>query len=549
MQARKDILDLRHRRSRQAGVYCSECGQSAIVCGGTHGGQDVPPLHSASGWTIAGLPDETVLDAVPGDGTVDGFLVKGSQVRSESPIVVDSTPTTNTFQAASPSTKEGEPLTVPHDVDADAQPDTMTRLRTPSSQLPKQPILKRKKSKKRKSSTKKGFLIGTIALALVVALVMLVGVLQVPLPPQVTLHVTPVQRMVHQVEHVNAVLGTPGSGEATARLLKVSTSPQSIVAHASGKGFTQSVSAHGSLTLTNESSSWQTIPAGASYAGRSGIKVVTDTLVQVPPVDLTTSPPTLGQAEVPAHSQQGGDASNIPARDIDACCAAGVAVRNLSSFSGGRDGQPYPILQSSDIQEAATPLEQKLMRSATNTVGSQVSARERLVSTPHCTSVIQSSQGDGAHVESTRVQIQVTCSAEAYRTDQVASRAWTHLQEQPSPNAQDASALRSSYAPSLTGTKILRAAVSDVGAGTITLTVWVQGVWVRQFGPEQQSWMRTHLAGKRPNEVRGLLSPAQGIERVTFSWHPEGQVTFPSDPTQIIILIRPGGTVQLSSLT
>lgn len=538
MEARK-IIRPYLQPTHSPGVYCRECGQSAIACGGTHGQSGTPPLRTDSGWTIAGLPDEDVVEefSTPliGDAGVpeDGGTHDGGRGRHP-PIVVE-----GTASARQSIDHDGEVGDDPSDAEVTGQTSTTLPPQPPFSS-PGTGSSKRgrrtRRTRGKKLTLRRVALIAVFPLA-AIAVCLLVVLVQVSPPPQVTIRITPLQRVLQQVEHVDAVLSVPGAQVGMARLIRGSASPQTAVAHASGRGFTQPISAQGSLTLTNESSSWQTVRAGSSYTTSSGVTVVTDADVQVPPVDLSGSTPVLGKAVVPAHSLKGGAVTNIPAHAIDACCTAGVAVRNLAAFSGGRDGQPYPILRSSDIQEAAAPLLQKQVPRVTGNVLAQRTAAERFVEAPSCTPEVHADQGDGARTASTAVQVTVTCTGEVYRVDQVEALAWRHLQDSPSPNAQITSELRTSYSPTRTGTKVLRAAVSNVAEGKITLTVWVQGVWVHQVRPEVRTWMRKHLAGKSKNVAQAVLSPAQGIEHASISWVPNGQIAFPSDPEQITILV------------
>jgi len=97
--------------------------------------------------------------------------------------------------------------------------------------------------------------------------------------------------------------------------------------------------AHGILTITNGSIIGQSIPAGFTVQG-----VATDSAVYVPGGNANG----YGWAQVTAHSGIPGKNGNIPALAINSVIGSSVYVRNLSAFSGGRDGYVVKVTVPAD---------------------------------------------------------------------------------------------------------------------------------------------------------------------------------------------------------
>lgn len=105
--------------------------------------------------------------------------------------------------------------------------------------------------------------------------------------------------------------------------------------------------AHGILTLTNGSVITQELPQGMIFIG-SGVEVVTDEAVLVP----AGSAEGFGIATVPAHSLLLGKKGNIATLSINQVYGTSLFIRNLQSFSGGKDSYSVQIVTQQDRQTA-----------------------------------------------------------------------------------------------------------------------------------------------------------------------------------------------------
>src|SRR6266566_5572372 len=103
--------------------------------------------------------------------------------------------------------------------------------------------------------------------------------------------------------------------------------------------------AHGVLTITNGSVIAQVIPAGFAVQN-----VATDRAIYV----SAGSANGYGYEVVPAHALISGKQGNIPAYAINQVEGSSVYIRNLSAFSGGRDGYSVTVVIPQDRQTAVT---------------------------------------------------------------------------------------------------------------------------------------------------------------------------------------------------
>jgi hypothetical protein len=101
--------------------------------------------------------------------------------------------------------------------------------------------------------------------------------------------------------------------------------------------------AHGVLTITNGSIIGQYIPAGFIIDG-----VATDRAVYVPPGSANG----YGYATVSAHALIRGQGGNFVAFAINQVIGSSVYIRNLSAFTGGRDGYSVKFATAQDKQAA-----------------------------------------------------------------------------------------------------------------------------------------------------------------------------------------------------
>ena len=112
----------------------------------------------------------------------------------------------------------------------------------------------------------------------------------------------------------------------------------------------------GVLTITNGSVIAQVIPVGFIVQNAA-----TDRAVYVPPGSANG----YGYATVAAHALLRGKAGNIPAFAINQVEGSSVYVRNLSSFSGGRDSYAVKVTTPADRSRALSKSRDLLTSSVT----------------------------------------------------------------------------------------------------------------------------------------------------------------------------------------
>lgn len=109
-----------------------------------------------------------------------------------------------------------------------------------------------------------------------------------------------------------------------------------------------SLTATGTLTITNGSVVSQTLPAGMIFTGQDGIEVVMDAAVFVP----AGSAAGYGIAYARAHPILSGRKGNIAALDINNVEGSSVYIRNIGPFTGGQDGYSVKVVTEADRQAA-----------------------------------------------------------------------------------------------------------------------------------------------------------------------------------------------------
>lgn len=106
--------------------------------------------------------------------------------------------------------------------------------------------------------------------------------------------------------------------------------------------------AHGMLTITNGSVISQTLPAGFNFLTNSGVQIIIDSSVFVPPGNANG----YGYAAVSAHASISGKQGNISVGAIDTVEGSSIYIRNLSAFSGGKDSYSVTYATVQDKQTA-----------------------------------------------------------------------------------------------------------------------------------------------------------------------------------------------------
>src|SRR6266487_5709263 len=234
-------------------------------------------------------------------------------------------------------------------------------------------------------------------------------------PPTVTVILVPRSQAV-------TLTGTLQLGRVVSPL----TISQSQTVPTTGKGHQDARSATGFITLYNGLFTSQTIQAGTILTGTDGIQVVTDQEAIIP----AGNPPSYGQVTVSAHTIDPGVKGNIPSYEINqACCSNAVLAKNTQQFSGGADERTYQTVARADITSVATPLKTAVAQSMSGALQGQVQPPEQLFILP-CTPTQTTDHSIGAEAIQVKITVSETCSAVAYNSQELETKATDILTRQ-----------------------------------------------------------------------------------------------------------------------
>jgi len=365
--------------------------------------------------------------------------------------------------------------------------------------------------------------------------------------PSATVTITPASSDQRNTYEIFGVTGTPDPSQrqVQARQLSSTSPTQSKVVKATGVRQTSGTRATGTITFYNSAFVDQQVNAGTNFVLANGIHIVTDRNVDIP--KATGTPPNIhtGVASASAHADRVGPGGNIASLTINkACCSvdSSIFARNLIAFSGGQDPQNFTVVQQSDIDGAAKPLENTLTPEAQSSVKGQIHPNEQLVHSLQCTPSITSDHKAGDRATNVMVTVKVTCSGEVY-DQQAAQMIASNLLKQ-----QAAKTPGSGYA--LVGnltTMVTQVMVTDPKKGTLLIQVKAEGIWVFQFSEAQKRALAKLIAGKSKQDAQALLLKQQGIAKADIVLSGGDGNTLPTDPTQITIVVQsvpglPGST-------
>ncbi len=350
------------------------------------------------------------------------------------------------------------------------------------------------------------------------------------LTPSATVTLTPASKDLKNNYTIFAVTGNPDSSlrQVQARQLTSTTPAQSKTATATGIGHTPGVQATGTITFYNGASVDQLVSAGATFTLASGVQVVTDQTVDVPPA----SPPSFGIARAMAHAASVGTSGNIDVLTINQpCCSSrSIFAKNLTPFTGGQDPRTFAFVQQSDIDGIVNPIKMTLMPAAQQSLQAQVQSGERFLKTPQCTPNLSSDHAAGDQASSVTVTVKVTCSGEVYDLQGVQTIAANLLKQQAATDPGPGYALAGNLV-----TGITQVTVTNPNKGTLELFVTAEGIWVYQFSDAQKAMLAKLIAGKSKQAAQTLLLQQMGVARVDIQLSGGDGKTLPTDTTQITI--------------
>ncbi len=131
--------------------------------------------------------------------------------------------------------------------------------------------------------------------------------------------------------NLTTTLDIPTRTLAPITLTREATSPTT------GKGHQDAQAAVGTLTFYNGLFTSQTVPIGTVLTGSDSLQVSTDQSVAIP----AANPPQEGEATVNATTIRTGSISNIHSYDINTAFSSSLFVKNLQTFTGGRDARDF----------------------------------------------------------------------------------------------------------------------------------------------------------------------------------------------------------------
>jgi hypothetical protein len=204
---------------------------------------------------------------------------------------------------------------------------------------------------------------------------------------------------------------------------------------------------------------------------------------------------------------------NIPAYDMNqACCATSVLVKNVQPFTGGQDERDYQTVAKSDIVNTAIPLKTAVIRSMQGALQGQLKPNEQLQLLP-CTPTVTSDHPIGAEATQVKVSVSETCSAVAYNTQLLESKATDFLSH------QAIHIVGAGY--SLLGdakVTVTQATIPTTHIKPVILSFHAQGMWIYGLTHSAQQQIKRMIAGKTKQEALHLLASLPGIEQVSMQW-------------------------------
>jgi len=299
------------------------------------------------------------------------------------------------------------------------------------------------------------------------------------------------------------------------RVLSPLTISQSQTTPTTGKGHQDAKQATGFITFYNGLFTSQTIAPDTIFTGADGIQVVTDQQATIP----AGNPPSYGQVTVSAHAISPSVKGNIPAYDInEACCATSVLAKNTNPFTGGQDKRNYQTVAKKDIDTISAPLKTAVAQSMSGALQGQVQPHEQLYILP-CTPTQTSDHQPGEEAREVKVTVSQTCSAVAYNSQELETKATAFLATQ---------ALHKTGAGySLLGNVLVSVKQASVTSTPplVFLSFQASGTWIYGISQKAQDQIKSRIAGKTRQDALQVLASLPGIEQVSIRWNEFGDDT------------------------
>jgi len=314
-------------------------------------------------------------------------------------------------------------------------------------------------------------------------------------PPIATITIIPKSQQV-------ALNGTLQLG----RVLHPITISQSQTVPTTGKGHQDAKAATGTVTFYNGLFTQQFVASGTVYTGNDGVEIVTDQDATIPEGNPSSG---YGTATVTAQAGEAGSTGNIQAGDVSITINNGLLVRN-TQFHHGQDARTYPTVTQKDIHSISTVLTTFLTQSMQGALQGQVQPPELLYILP-CSPTITSDHVIGQEARQVNVTVSQTCSAVAYNSQDLATKATAFLATQ----AQQ----KTGAGYSLFGTVhvwVKQASVTSTPHPLVFLSFHASGTWVYGLTHTAQEQIKHLIAGKTTQQAIRLLASLPGVEQVSI---------------------------------
>jgi hypothetical protein len=340
--------------------------------------------------------------------------------------------------------------------------------------------------------------------------------------------IVPINRVVKNTYTIAMVTSQPNIAQQQAegaRIISDSQS-QSLQVNATGYDITRATDATGVLIFSRATRK-VTIPAGTTFQAKNNVALVLDAPVALSRRGFAVA---VGGFAYPA-----GSKGNVPALDIDGtycfpnCVTGSVYHVQNTAFAGGQDAQSYTYVQQSDINYAASQLENSLSSAAQAAVQVQIQTSEQLAGSMACgRSSLSSSQQAGAEVPYITVSITETCWSEVYRTQPGQTLAANLLK-------QDLSTLVGpgySIIGNVTTQVLTQPELIDAH-GTLSMKIMASGTVLYQFTNTEAQTFAKLIAGKRVANAQVLLLQQTGVAQASINFANNPTKTLPEDPSKI----------------
>jgi hypothetical protein len=277
----------------------------------------------------------------------------------------------------------------------------------------------------------------------------------------------------------------------------------------------------------DEASYEQTVAAATILTGADGVRIRTDAPVVVP----AGNPPRFGIVMVPAHAVQTGPAGNIAAYDVNGlCCAAGIAVKNTTAFTGGQNARDYPAVTQRNLESVAKSLTLALTKSAQDTFRAQVRPDEQETGSTQCTPAIRADHPVGSESSQVTVAVSVTCQGEVYDAQAAKVLAATQLAQQVMKQLGPGYSSVDGVSTTITQVRLLNA-----HRGTLVVTVQAEGILSYQFSADRLHAISRLIAGKSTGQAKARLLGMQGVRAATIALTGGSSSLLPTNPDQIVV--------------